>query len=167
MIRPARQEDFTALQEIERAAGRAFAAIGMTAIADDEPFSLEELREFSRDGNAWVYDVAGRPAAYAVVQWVDGVLHLEQVSVHPEYAGRRIGAELIDHLAGSYDTPALTLTTFRDVPWNAPYYERLGFRVLAEAEVTPGLRDVRAVEAAHGLDAWPRVCMRRHPALNR
>ncbi len=55
----------------------------------------------------------------------------------------------------------LTLTTFTDVPWNAPYYERLGFRRLAAAELTPGLRRIRAAEAAHGLDRWPRVCMRR------
>ncbi|MZD06511.1 GNAT family N-acetyltransferase, partial [Streptomyces sp. SID5785] len=53
------------------------------------------------------------------------------------------------------------LTTFRDVEWNAPYYARLGFRVLAEDEVTPGLARIRAAEAAHGLDRWPRVCMRR------
>ncbi len=35
--------------------------------------------------------------------------------------------------------PALTLTTFAEVPWNAPYYEPCGFRRLAEAEITPGL----------------------------
>jgi hypothetical protein len=57
--------------------------------------------------------------------------------------------------------PALTLTTFTEVPWNAPYYERCGFRRLPEAELTPGLREIRRREAAHGLDRWPRTCMRR------
>ena len=57
--------------------------------------------------------------------------------------------------------PALTLTTFTDVPWNAPYYVRCGFRILADAQLTPGLRAIRDREAAHGLDRWPRVCMRR------
>jgi hypothetical protein len=36
-----------------------------------------------------------------------------------------LGAILIDHLgalADAEDRPALRLTTFRDVPWNAPYY---------------------------------------------
>jgi hypothetical protein len=47
------------------------------------------------------------------------------------------------------------------VPWNAPYYERLGFRRLADADLTPGLREIRAEEAAHGLDGWPRLAMRR------
>jgi hypothetical protein len=57
--------------------------------------------------------------------------------------------------------PALTLTTFADVPWNGPYYERCGFRVLAGDEITPGLRAIREHENALGLDRWPRVCMRR------
>jgi hypothetical protein len=47
------------------------------------------------------------------------------------------------------------------VPWSAPYYARCGFRVLDEAELTPGLRAIRHREAELGLDRWPRVCMRR------
>jgi hypothetical protein len=47
------------------------------------------------------------------------------------------------------------------VPWNAPYYARLGFRILDDAEVTPGLRAIRQREAEICLDRWPRVCMRR------
>ena len=161
MIRRAGPADFPVLRGIEVAAGRAFAAIGMTAIAEDEPFSVAELREFERDGGAWVFADDGRVVAYAVVKWVDGVLHIEQVSVHPDAAGRRIGAALIEHAGLAYDTPALTLTTFTEVPWNGPYYERLGFRALSAAEETPGLREIRRMEAARGLDAWPRVCMRK------
>ena len=161
MIRRAGPADFPVLREIEVAAGRAFAAIGMTAIAEDEPFSVAELREFERDGGAWVFADDGRVVAYAVVKWVDGVVHIEQVSVHPEAAGRGIGAALIEHAGLAYDTPALTLTTFTEVPWNGPYYERLGFRVLSAAEETPGLREIRRMEAARGLDAWPRACMRK------
>jgi predicted N-acetyltransferase YhbS len=75
-----------------------------------------------------------------------------------------VGRALLAHAAGRAGEEGLTgmtLTTFAEVPWNAPYYARLGFRVLAEAELTPGLRAIRAAEAAHGLDRWPRVCMRR------
>ncbi|BFV60853.1 hypothetical protein KCMC57_up59570 [Kitasatospora sp. CMC57] len=50
--------------------------------------------------------------------------------------------------------PALTLTTFAEVPWNAPYYVRCGFEVIEGDEVGPGLRAIRAREAAHGLDRW-------------
>jgi hypothetical protein len=56
----------------------------------------------------------------------------------------------------------LVLTTFRDVPWNARYYQRLGFVILTDDEVTPGLQAIREHQAAIGLDRWPRVCMRRN-----
>jgi len=91
---------------------------------------------------------------------VDGCAHVEQVSVAPSHAHRRLGAALIDHLAAVAGTP-LTLTTFRDVPWNAPYYERLGFTVVEPADQGPELASLvgREAEAIPG-DA-PRVAMRR------
>jgi hypothetical protein len=56
---------------------------------------------------------------------------------------------------------AMTLMSFREVPWNCPYYERLGFRVVDEAQLTGGLRELKAHEAALGLNRWRRVAMRR------
>ena len=56
---------------------------------------------------------------------------------------------------------ALTLTTFAEVPWNAPYYARLGFHVVPQEDLTAGMRGIRDREAARGLDAWPRVSMSR------
>jgi hypothetical protein len=55
----------------------------------------------------------------------------------------------------------VTLTTFTEVPFNGPLYQRCGFRVLDGDEETPGLRAIRAHEASVGLDKWPRCCMRR------
>jgi hypothetical protein len=55
----------------------------------------------------------------------------------------------------------MTLTTYRDVAWNRPLYEHLGWFVLAEPDIGPGLRAVRDIEASHGLDPAARVCMRR------
>lgn len=63
--------------------------------------------------------------------------------------------------AYDHNLTALTLTTFTDVPWNAPYYQRLGFRTLSDTEVTSGLRRIREHEATLGLDRWPRAVMRR------
>lgn len=157
-IRRARADDLPRLREIERAAGRAFAGLGMTAIAEDEPPSLAALEAYRRAGRLWVH---GDPAmAYLIAEPVDGNLHIEQVSVHPDRAGHRLGRALIEHVAALAGTP-VTLTTFADVPWNAPYYERIGFRRLADADLTGGLRRIRRREAELGLDRWPRVAMRR------
>jgi GNAT superfamily N-acetyltransferase len=165
-IRSAQESDLLAVQAIERAAGRLFGELGMTAVADDEPPSLEALRHHLDAGRAWVRTDAGdRPVAYLLADVVDGCAHLEQVTVHPDAARRGLGRELVGHLvawARHHDLAAVTLTTFADVPWNAPYYRRLGFRCLDPAELTPGLRAIRAAEADRGLDAWPRTAMRLH-----
>ncbi|MET8218343.1 GNAT family N-acetyltransferase [Streptomyces hirsutus] len=164
-IRPAAPDELSALQDIERAAGAPFRALGMPEIADDEPPALDTLDHYRRAGRCWVAaDERDRPAAYLIGEPVDDAFHLEQVSVHPRAARRGVGRSLIAHAAEQARAQgllALTLTTFADVPWNAPYYARLGFRTLAEAELTPGLRRIRAQEGGHGLDRWPRVCMSR------
>jgi predicted N-acetyltransferase YhbS len=85
--------------------------------------------------------------------------------VHPNHALQGIGRALIEHAmtwAQSQSLAAITLTTFVEVPWNGPYYERLGFTYLAGRDETPGLRAIREAERVSGLDAWPRACMRRH-----
>jgi GNAT superfamily N-acetyltransferase len=164
-IRLARIDDLPTLREIERDAGIAFRDLGMAAIADDEPLSCAELAAFQAAGRAWVrVDETDRPVAYLLAEVVDGHAHIEQVSVRPSHARRGIGRALIDTLdawAAEAGLPGLTLTTFAAVPWNAPYYERLGFRVLDDAELTAGLCEIRRSEAARGLDAWPRVAMIR------
>ncbi len=172
MIREARSDDIAALREIERAAGQSFREIGMAYVADDEPPSEEVLGHFVSAGRAWVaVDDRDRPVAYLIAEVVDGDAHIEQVSVHPAASRRGLGRALIEHLvdwASARGMPAVTLTTFADVPWNGPYYRRLGFEVLPDEQAGPGLRDRRADEAARGFDRWPRICMRlRLPPASR
>ncbi|MBQ1023406.1 GNAT family N-acetyltransferase [Micromonospora sp. C95] len=164
-IRAVRQDELPLLQGIERAAGRCFRDVGMPQIADDEPLPLDVLGRYQEAGRAWVAtDATDGPVGYLIADLVDGNFHIEQVSVHPAVARRGIGRQLITHLADravASGIPALTLTTFAHVPWNAPYYTRCGFQTLDQRDLTPGLRAIRQREAAHGLDRWPRVCMRR------
>jgi GNAT superfamily N-acetyltransferase len=164
LARQARPAELPQLREIEVAAGGVFVDIGMAEIAADEPPSLKDLIAYQRAGHVFVVAEGNDVIAYALVDPVDGSLHVEQISVHPRAARRGIGRDLLDHLAGHArdgGLAALTLTTFVDVPWNAPYYERCGFRRLAGDEITPGLRAIRRREHTLGLDRWPRACMRR------
>jgi len=164
-IRAVRAGELTALQAIERAAGQPFADIGMAEIAQDEPYSLPVLTASEQVGLLWAAaDETDEPVAYLMASVVDDCLHIDQVSVHPCHSHRRLGLGLLEHAArraAADGLAALTLTTFTSVPWNAPYYLRCGFRVLDDAELTPGLRAIRQHEAELGLDKWPRVCMRR------
>ncbi|MFI6854978.1 GNAT family N-acetyltransferase [Streptomyces sp. NPDC050416] len=163
-IRPATAAELSALQDIERAAGAPFRDLGMPEIADDAPPPLDVLERCRGADRCWVAaDERDHPAAYLLAEPVDGALHIEQVSVHPRAARRGVGRELLAYAADrarEEGLTALTLTTFTEIPWNAPYYARLGFHTLAKADLTPGLREIRATEAEHGLNHWPRVCMR-------
>ena len=105
-----------------------------------------------------------RPVGYVVVDVVDGCAHVEQLSVAPPHQGRGHARALlgeVERWAAAADLAALTLTTFAAVPWNRPLYEHLGFGVLDDGQVPPGLRALRRAEAAAGLDPGSRVCMRR------
>ena len=164
-VRPARAEDGPDLQRIERLAGERFRTIGMERIADDEPPPVKTLAGYAADGRSWVaVDDAGDAVGYVLVEEVDGDAHVEQISVLPDQQRRGIGRALLDRVeqwaAGRGHDP-ISLTTFSEVPWNRPLYEHLGFEVLAEDQIGPGLRAVRDSEAAHGLDPSTRVCMRR------
>ena len=137
----------------------------MAAVADDQPLSLAELAIFQEDGRAWVATTpTDRPVAYILVKVVDGGAHIEQVSVHPDHSRRGLGQSLLDTVeiwAARRGLKALTLTTYASVPWNAPYYARLGFQIVSNDELSNGLHRIRAVEAARGLARWPRVTMFR------
>jgi len=164
-IRAPRAGELEQLREIERAAGVLFADIGFEAVAADEPASIETLAGYVLDGRAWlIADDDDVPIAYAVVDIVDGLAHLEQLSVLPEHGRRGLGSALLEHVcdwAARQQIEGVTLTTFTDVPWNAPFYAQHGFRVMNDSELGRELRDLRAVEATHGLDPAQRVCMRR------
>jgi GNAT superfamily N-acetyltransferase len=94
---------------------------------------------------------------------VDAMAHLWQLSVHPSESRRGRGSALVMAVcdwAASQGYAAVTLTTFRDVAWNGPFYARMGFRVLTD--LAPGLAAVRANEILIGHDALgPRIAMRK------
>ncbi len=136
----------------------------MPAVADDDPSSLEHLADYQQAGRAWVAENGGQIAGYLLVDILADSAHIQQVSVDPAHAGKRIGQQLIDaaaEWARNQGLSTMTLTTFELVPWNAPYYVRLGFAVLPHGEQSAQLRAIRSAEVERGLDAWPRVAMCR------
>jgi ribosomal protein S18 acetylase RimI-like enzyme len=103
--------------------------------------------------------VAGDPpVGFAAVIELDGHWHLEQIAVHPDYGRRGIGAALLDAARAGRD--GITLITFREVPWNGPWYARHGFTELPEAEWGPALRAHWRAEIDAGLHRLgPRLIM--------
>lgn len=89
---------------------------------------------------------------------------LQVIRTIERHAGQRLGQALINAVsewARQQGISALTLTTFGEVPWNAPYYKTLGFKAIPVTNETAGLRRIREEERKHGLDTWPRLYMRK------
>ena len=164
-IRPPGRPSSRCSSRSSATAGRAFADHGLPEIAAADPGTVAELEPYRAAGAAWVaVDDTDPPIAYILTAELDDGIHVDQVSVDPAHAARGIGAALIDHVAGlarASGRTAVTLTTFRDIPWNAPYYARLGFRELPEQEWGPQLRARVAHERAVIPGDAPRVAMIR------
>jgi GNAT superfamily N-acetyltransferase len=168
VLRAATTADVPALPAIELAAGERFRTVDLDAIADDDPPSEEELRHHVGQGTAWVATVDSAVVGYAIASVVDHEGHLDQVSLLPDHSGAGIGRALVERVcrwAAEAGFEAVTLTTFRDVPWNAALYRRLGFVEIATQELPDWLREIREAEDSGELARWPRVAMACAPAV--
>jgi GNAT superfamily N-acetyltransferase len=163
-IRSPRRDELERLRDIERAAGRLFAEVGLEDVAAHEPESAEGLAAYLDAGRAWVIVDGDTPAGYALVDIVDGQAHLEQLSVHPDHGHRGLCAALLEYVcdwARRQRFAAVTLTSFEHLPWNAPFYAKHHFCTIDENELGPELRELRDEETKQGLDPSMRVCMYR------
>ena len=146
-VRAMTRADIESVRRVELNAGTRFRSIDEPRIArcaDAEPFTAAELVYYIDAGRAWVTEEQGAVAGFVVVDIVDGCAHVEEIAVAPEFGRRGYGTAMLDAVerwAAANGHSAVTLTTFRDVPFNGPWYEGLGFRVIAGDELTPGLRD--------------------------
>lgn len=163
-VRRAGLTDLQACRIIENDSAWLFAEHGMDGITDDPSVDLATLARAQADGRLWIAaDEDDVPVGFALVITVDGLPHLQELDVLTRWHRRGIGRQLIDAIvadARAAGHPALTLTTFTDVPWNAPYYARLGFEPVADAALTPELREVYEHEAPGGTTLNPRIAMR-------
>lgn len=155
-IRVARPDEYEMLRTIEEIADAMFLDVGIG------PFDTAE--EENHLASAAVVLAAGDPPiGFVCVEVLDGAAHIWQLSVHPRAGRQGVGTALVKAAcawASSNGLPAVTLTTFRDVPWNGPFYQRLGFHVVYD--LSPGLVAVRQHERAIGDDDFgPRVAMRK------
>ncbi|MBB4940575.1 GNAT superfamily N-acetyltransferase [Streptosporangium album] len=145
------------LAAVEVAADGVFAQVGITF--PEGTTMIEETDDPSR-----VLVAGAPPVGFAMIGWVDGLVHLDQLAVHPSHGRQGIGGRLLeavcDH-AASTGSAAVTLTTFRDVPWNGPWYAQRGFATLDPAEWGPELTGLVAHERELGIELAPRVVMRR------
>ena len=164
-LRLAQPGDAEAMPEIERAAGRLFEHDPDLGEFDmDMVREPDELRKLIARGHCLVAEADDKMVGFLVNQPVRRELHIWEISVHPSHQRSGIGAGLMRAClvdARNCGFAAVTLTTFSDVAWNGPFYERLGFETIDDLPAHPRLARQLASEARDGLPKDRRVAMIR------
>ena len=163
LIRRAYLAELPKLALVERSAASLFREVGLAWIADGDTLEPNLLDTMCREGTVWVaVDDTDKPVAFLAAHKLDEQFHIAEVSVARSHQRRGIGAALIaaaaDH-ARTHGFRGVTLTTYRDLPWNGPFYSELGFVEVDASESGPGhLRKLRT-EADAGHDFSRRCVM--------
>ena len=164
-IQPATHADIEGMSAAEQRAGEVFRAIGYDFCADCQNREVEEHKRVIAAGITLVVkSTSGEVAGFAMFEPLDGDVHLVEIDVVPEHQNKGLARRLIAAGADwgrSKVFDAMTLTTYRDVPWNAPFYRRLGFEDFAPGSDRTGLLEVIEKEAAWGFAFKPRIAMRK------
>ncbi|WP_229715594.1 GNAT family N-acetyltransferase [Subtercola lobariae] len=99
----------------------------------------------------------GNVAGFVHVIEFNGICHLEQLSVAPQHARQGWGRTLVEaakHHARNRVYLQISLRTYVDIPWNAPFYATAGF--IEEEPTTSFHRSLIAIEAELGVDRYGR-----------
>jgi len=155
------------LPDIEHLACELFATVPVTSGLPPYPTLLEDFVAAQQQGLLWVArSHLDGPVGFALVEYLGDEPHLEELDVLPDHARQGLGTALVRAVGAwaALRSLPLTLTTFRDVPWNRPFYERLGFCVLPDSELPPRLAERMVEETAAGLPRELRVAMRLLPS---
>jgi len=168
LIRLAKETDIEALPEIERAAAEMFVPyfswLGISLDVMEGLTTLSFLRKAQAEARLWVGAVDDEPVGFVVVKFLPQCCFVVELDVRPNYGRRGIGSALMDVCCSSAKKQGFAqviLTTFRRVPWNIPFYERLGFEVLPEQLWPPEIRAIVQHEARYGFAPEKRAVMRR------
>ncbi|MBO4120230.1 GNAT family N-acetyltransferase [Cupriavidus gilardii] len=165
LIRPATSSDAASLPDIERSAAALFRTVPALAwIADDDVLSADVHLRFIAAGTAWVaVDDTGKVRGFLSAERFDDALHIWELAVHRDSQGQGCGRALVSEAiahARRQQLSAVTLTTFRDLPWNGPFYRQLGFDPIEGNALGERLTAVLEHERELGLPVHLRCAMR-------
>ena len=146
VLRAGRPEDVAAAVAIDDAAAALYAEVGITMdFGADHPLVRAEekaWRHAAQNAGLVFAELETDPTrvGFFVLGEIDGTAHLEQIAVLPAYMRQGIGSLLMNEaiaMARTRGTPSLILTTYDHVPWNGPYYQRLGFERVPTDQIGP------------------------------
>lgn len=163
-IRAAIEADLAHVSELEERSDQSYLALdGFDALMGHPNFSARHFADLAAGYRLFVAEGDGL-LGFVWTEPVDDCAFVHQVSVVPEAQGQGLGTALMDAAYGAAigdGFGGLTLATFRDVPWNMPFYARRGFQLLSEDEIGPELRARAAKDRQDWGEFGARVVMGR------
>lgn len=163
-IVPATREHLAAVPLIEQAAARLFSEKDLPPEIRFLVTDPETLLQAQQKDRMWVaLQNEGTPVGFAYAVILGSEAHLDEMDVHPDHGRRGIGTRLLETVIDwgrSCGYAGLTLITFRHLPWNAPFYARLGFEPLPPKNTNAKIRSLIAEEGRAGINTANRIAMR-------
>jgi len=161
-IAMASPEHLAVLADIELAAATMLQGHAPASVLE-ETIPRAKLVHAQQEERLWVALFKDIPVGFALVEMLaEDLPHLQEMDVTPDHGHRGLGTALLhtvlDWVARS-GYQKMTLTTFRNVPWNMPFYSRQGFVEIHAHELRPELEAIVQDEASRGMDRAQRVVM--------
>ncbi len=160
-IELARQEQLAELADIELAAAELFPEGHIPEDQKGHSFPLKELRKAFDQELLFCANANSHTVGFASCHQYKHYLHLDEISVDPQYGRQGIGRALVEKVIEASKLKQLkgiTLCTFSDIPWNAPFYQSMGFEILEEQDTPRHVQAMLREEKSIGLNN--RVAMR-------
>ncbi len=176
-IRLARKGDMKAIKEIELKSAVRFKGTGLIDDLLDHHFEQGLLKELIGDGQVWVAEqilpdgqprssqtvTPHGPVGFAIATVLGPLAYLEEVDVLPNHGRRGLGRRLVETVAEwarGRNFPHLTLSTFVNISWNAPFYSTMGFEKLPKTQWSKEIEEIHMLEQKLGLPVEERTFMR-------
>jgi GNAT superfamily N-acetyltransferase len=116
--------------------------------------TADAWRSHMAAGSLWVVEIDAERVGYLAALADGDRLHIDQLDVDRGFQGRGIGRRLLATAADwakAQGLARLSLTTFRSIPWNGPFYASFGFREWPVGEAPETIRARLAHEVELGL----------------
>lgn len=165
-IRKARSEDIPLLGPVERSAAEIFRTVNLGSLADDETTVAPSILATMVDSNHLLVAVneSDQPIGFVGGMDIDGNFHIVEISVAQAVQGKGVGSALMAEMTRQVKEEkfmVMTLTTYRNVAWNGPWYKKMGFQEVTAEEMGKEYLKIWDVESQHGHDMASRCVMRK------
>jgi GNAT superfamily N-acetyltransferase len=161
-LRAAAIADIPRMQQIEQDAATLFAGLDLIDTSEMATASISDHCNAIDEGLSLVAEAEGRIAGFVIGDRYDADVYLYELDVSRDYQRRGIGAMLARgfiELARAHGAQTIFLSTFRDPPWNAPFYRKLGFEDVPREDYLSWMTEIEQRQAEF-LDIATRVFMK-------